>query len=114
MSVGVNGVCFSSVVFKFPNGLRPAQTVTHVGEVCLRAHDREGLAVDLVDAVACIEACEWSYRRADVGDLKWFRSVYLGCVTEILWWVGSSGERRWEVVVEDLDLVLMGVSVRRC
>ena len=119
-SLWVCGISVSRIILELPYRPCPRETVAHVCDVCLRAHDGEGFRVDLIHAVAGVEACERGNGGADVCDLEGVGEVNLGGVAEVVGCVGggvgvgvgNGSEGGGKVVVEELDLVLVGVSER--
>ena len=95
----------AGVVFVLPYGCVPSERFRHIGEVSLDIHDLEGLRIDGVKLVSRIETREGRDGRADEGHGEGFGVVDGEGVAE-----GSVGEAGGEVVVEDLELVLVGVA----
>lgn len=82
----------------------PSERFRDVGEISLDIHDLEGLRVDGVELVSRIETRERGDGGTDEGHGKGFAVVDGEGVAD------SSVETGGEVVVEDLELVLVGVA----
>ena len=95
----------AGVVFVLPYGCMPGERFGDVGEVSLDVHDLKGLRVDGVALVSRIQPCERGDRGADEGHGEGLAVVDGEGVAE-----GAVAEAGGEVVVEDLELVLVGVA----
>ena len=91
-------------VFVLPYRCVPGERFRHIGEVGLNVHDLEGVRVDGVELVPCIEARERGDGRADEGHSQRLAVVDGGGFAQ------RAIEAGGEVIVEDLELVLVGVA----